>query len=94
MAKIKKTGRHTSGIKAHRQSLKHRAKNYQTRNGIKEIRKDLTQAVASKDKTKAQGLLKEVYSKLDKAVKSGVLHWRNGARKKASFARQVTGIAS
>jgi small subunit ribosomal protein S20 len=32
--------------------------------------------------------MSEAYSKIDKAVKAGVLHANNGARKKSSLARK------
>ena len=89
MAKIKKTGRHTGAIEAFRQSLRKRAGNIRIKEAVKVLRKALLKAVADKDKTKAQSLLVECSSKLDKAAKTNVFHWRNAGRKKSFLARQV-----
>lgn len=41
-----------------------------------------------------QGYMSEAYSKIDKAVKRGVYHKNNGARKKARLARALKGAES
>jgi small subunit ribosomal protein S20 len=47
----------------------------------------LETAVASGDDAKADEELRELTSRVDRAVKSGALHRNNGARKKARAAR-------
>jgi small subunit ribosomal protein S20 len=44
-------------------------------------------------KQEAQVRLSEAYSKIDKAVKRGVLHPNTGARKKSRLARKIKPIA-
>jgi small subunit ribosomal protein S20 len=43
----------------------------------------------SESEQELQARLSEAYSKIDKAVKRGVLHPNNGARKKARLARKL-----
>ena len=47
----------------------------------------LEAAVESGDESRADAELRELTSRVDKAVKSGALHANNGARKKARAAR-------
>jgi small subunit ribosomal protein S20 len=47
----------------------------------------LEAAVESGDEARADAELRELTSRVDKAVKSGALHANNGARKKARAAR-------
>lgn len=89
MAKIKKTGRHTGAIKAHRQSLKRRARNVSKKTTIKDLAKSLAVAIKSKDKAKSQELLPKYFSQVDKAVKTGIYHWRTAARMKSRLSRQA-----
>jgi len=93
VAKIKKTGRHTSGIKAHRQSLRRRERNFEVRAKIKGVTKTLLKTIAAKDKAKAEEILKQAYSTMDKAAKVGVLHPRNAARKKSKLASRVAALS-
>ncbi|MEK6544716.1 MAG: 30S ribosomal protein S20 [Elusimicrobiota bacterium] len=90
MAKIKKTGRHTQALKSARQALSHRVENNAKRSVVKDLGKQLTKALTAKDTGKAKELVTGIYSALDKAAKTGVFHWRNAARKKSKYARQVT----
>ncbi|MGB3615522.1 MAG: 30S ribosomal protein S20 [Elainellaceae cyanobacterium] len=43
-------------------------------------------------KQEAQDYMSKAYSKIDKAVKKGVLHTNNGARKKAQLDRAFKGL--
>ena len=94
MAKIKKTGRHTSGIKAARQAIRRKIRNQGKKETIKSLAKQLSAAIKSKDKTKASDLLKSYTSRVDKAAKTGIYHWRTAARKKSALARIVGKISS
>jgi small subunit ribosomal protein S20 len=58
--------------------------------GIKSQIKNITRKVKEeKDPKKAEELLKDAYSIVDKAVKKGVLHKNTAARRKARFTRLV-----
>jgi small subunit ribosomal protein S20 len=88
MAKLK-TGRHTSGLKAHRQSETHAEANLEVRSRIRTIARKVEAAVASKDAKAARSYLNEAFSLWDKAAKHGVVHWRAASRKKSRLAERV-----
>ncbi|MBI4064383.1 MAG: 30S ribosomal protein S20 [Elusimicrobia bacterium] len=94
MAKIKKTGRHTGAIKTARQALKRRRQNYFKKEQIKAIFKTAVGASTAKDKPKIITSLSEFSSKIDKAVKTGLLHWRTAARRKSYLARMANGTGA
>ena len=93
MAKLK-TGRHTSGIKAHRKSEKLASKNRGVKTRIHEAAKEFGLLVAKKDIESAQKLLPRVYALLDKAAKTGTIHWKAAARKKSRLSLRIKAIAS
>jgi len=58
--------------------------------GIKTQIKNITRKIKEeKDSKKAEELLKDAYSIVDKAVKKGVLHKNTAARRKSKFTRLV-----
>lgn len=81
MAKLK-TGRHTSGIKAHRQSEKRASAN----RGIKTLMKNSSKEVLEKKDAKS---LNKASSVIDKAAKKGLIHWKTAARKKSRLAKSI-----
>ncbi len=81
MAKLK-TGRHTSGLKAHRQSEKRASAN----RGIKTLMKNSSKEVLEKKDAKS---LNKASSVIDKAAKKGLIHWKTAARKKSRLASAV-----
>lgn len=87
MAKLK-TGRHTSAIKAHRQSDRRARRNRALKSKAKDLSKQLM-SQASKDKEKAGSLLKETSSAWDKAAKKGAVHWKTAARRKSRLAAKL-----
>lgn len=92
MAKLK-TGRHTSAIKAWRKSEKLAARNRGVKTRIHDASKDFSALVAKKDIENAQKMLPKAYSLLDKAAKTGTMHWKTAARKKSRLAARVKSIA-
>jgi len=82
MAKLK-TGRHTSAIKAVRQSEKRAAVNRGVKNRIHEKVKEFKKLLAQKDISNASKMAPEIYSLLDKAAKKGTVHWKNSSRNKS-----------
>jgi small subunit ribosomal protein S20 len=72
---------HKSALKRHRQSLKRRARNKAVKTRVKNMVKDVRQAVQSGDKEQALSALRQAESVLDKAAGKGVLHKRTAARK-------------
>jgi len=93
MAKLK-TGRHTSALKAHRQSEKHATANREVRSKIRTLARQVEEAVAKKDAAAAKTLLNAAFSAWDKAAKSGVIHTRSASRKKGRLSQKVSGLQS
>ena len=93
MAKLK-TGRHTSALKAHRQSERHAEHNLQIHSAIRTLARKVESAVAAKDAKAAKALLNEAFAAWDKAAKTGIVHWRSASRKKSRLATRVDGMAS
>lgn len=92
MAKLK-TGRHTSAIKAWRKSEKLASKNRGVKTRIHDASKEFGALVAKKDVENAQKMLPKAYALLDKAAKSGTIHWKNAARKKSRLSARIKSIA-
>jgi len=92
MAKLK-TGRHTSAIKAWRKSEKLASRNRGIKTKIHDATKAFKALTAKKDMESAQKLLPKAYSMLDKAAKTGTMHWKAAARKKSRLAARAKAIA-
>lgn len=88
MAKLK-TGRHTSALKAHRQSEKNAEHNSKIRSSIRTIARKVESAVAAKDAKSAKAFLNEAFAAWDKAAKTGIVHWKAASRKKSRLAARV-----
>ncbi|MCG2726460.1 MAG: 30S ribosomal protein S20 [Elusimicrobia bacterium] len=88
MAKLK-TGRHTSAIKAWRQSESSAAKNRGVKAKIKLAVKELDSCVAKQDIEAAQKVLPKIYSLLDKASQKGVIHRQAASRKKSRLSTRA-----
>lgn len=83
---------HKSALKRHRQSLKANARNRAMRTRIKNVVKDVRQAIEAGDKNSAVNALREVSSVLDKAAGKKVIHWRTAARKVSRLNKAVNSI--
>nr|YP_010904274.1 ribosomal protein S20 [Catenella fusiformis]WCH57525.1 ribosomal protein S20 [Catenella fusiformis] len=73
-------------------SLRNRLKNKVYKSAIKTLRKKYINSLGNLNDLNyndALSNLSVVYSKIDKAVKKGVLHKNNGARKKSLLARTM-----
>jgi small subunit ribosomal protein S20 len=88
-----KTGRHTSAIKAFKQSQKKREHNREIITRIHSLVKKVEAAVAKKDKENAEKLLKEVYSQWDKASSKNIIHKNKSSNQKARLAKLVKSIS-
>lgn len=88
MAK-KKQMRHKSGLKAHRQSVKHAAHNASLKKSIRLAVRAVVDAAKSKDIKALNDLTGKASAALDKAAKAGTIHWKAAARKKSRLAAQV-----
>ncbi len=93
MAK-KKLMRHKSGLKAHRQSLKHAIYNAGIKKSVRRAVRAVTDAAKSADIKGLSALTGQAASALDKAAKSGAIHWKAAARKKSRLAAQVVRLTA
>jgi small subunit ribosomal protein S20 len=75
-----------TSIKELRKNHTRHMRNLDIKTDLKKTVKSFT-ATASKDKTKAKDLLKELYKKMDKAAKRNVMHKKTAARRKSRFAK-------
>lgn len=89
MAKLK-TGRHTSALKEVRRAETKRQHNSGLKKSIKKAAKDFLVSIEKGDIKTSQKLLKEVYSKWDKAAKSGAIAKNTASRKKSRLAMRLT----
>jgi small subunit ribosomal protein S20 len=92
MAKLK-TGRHTSALKENRKSVRRAERNQSVKSKIRTLVKKVEGAVAKKDATLANELLRSAFSAWDKAVKSNVIHANAASNQKARLSKMVASIA-
>ncbi len=78
-----------SAKKALRKSLKRRARNFQHKNKIKKLLKEMKSLVTEKKIEGAKKLLPQVYKLLDKAAKTGLVKKNTVARKKSRITRLI-----
>ncbi len=83
---------HKSALKRHRQSLKRRARNVAVKSSLKTTIKKVREAITQKDAGKAQELLVQTTTALDKAASKGVIHKNNAARRISRLAHSVNAI--
>ncbi|MDR1952607.1 MAG: 30S ribosomal protein S20 [Elusimicrobiota bacterium] len=91
MAKLK-TGRHTSALKEVRKTKKRTARNTSIKSEVKTAIKKVKDLVKKKDAKGAGEELKSAFSKLDKAAKRNVIHYKNAANHKAKLSKKVASI--
>jgi small subunit ribosomal protein S20 len=85
----KKTQRHASGRKAHRQSIKRNARNRTIKKNIRLAVRAVTEAAAAKDTAKLAETTAAAASALDKAARTGAIHWKTAARRKSRLAARA-----
>ncbi|MEK7389249.1 MAG: 30S ribosomal protein S20 [Elusimicrobiota bacterium] len=93
MAK-KKQSRHKSGLKAYRQSVKHAIHNRGIKKTVRLAVRAVVDAAKAKDIKNLSELTAKAASVLDKAAKSGAIHWKAAARKKSRMAFQIQKLAA
>lgn len=74
---------HASALKAHRQSLKNRARNRQFRSRLRSALKNVRSAIAANQLDKAKAALSETTSLIDRMAGKGVIHKNAAARYKS-----------
>lgn len=93
MAKKKRT-RHKSGLKAHRQSVKHARRNREIRQSVRLAVRAVMDAAKVKDIGKLPELTAKAAEVLDKAAQSGTIHWKTAVRKKSRLAVSVNKLTA
>jgi len=80
---------HPSALKRHRQSEKRRLRNRSIKTKLKNLVRQVREAVGSNDAEASTKTFATAARALDKAVAKGVLHRNNAARKISRLARAV-----
>ena len=93
MAKKKQT-RHKSALKAHRQAATHALQNHRIKKGVRAAVRAVIDAAKAKDVKSVGELTAKAAAALDKAAKSGAMHWKAAARKKSRLALQANKLAA
>ncbi|SHN63012.1 30S ribosomal protein S20 [Desulfovibrio litoralis] len=83
---------HKSAIKRHKQSLKKASKNRAVKTRVKNVVKDVRQAIQGMNKEEALVALNTARSVLDKAGSKKILHWKNVARKVSRLNKAVMAL--
>jgi small subunit ribosomal protein S20 len=83
-----------SAIKRVRQQKVRRARNVETKTEVRKQIKLFRADVSAADLKKAQADLVAAVSKLDRAVKRGVLHKNTAARKKSQLTKEYNAVAA
>lgn len=81
--------RRRSSIKKERQDKRRRLHNIRVKEELKKTLKKFQTLIVSKNITEAKTFINQVFSKLDKAAKKGVIHKRKASRKKSRLMRQL-----
>lgn len=85
---------HKSALKRARQNDIRRLRNKSIRTRVKNVVKDVRQAVAGQSDADATAALNTAKSAIDKAAKKGVIHCNTAARKISRLTKQVNAARS
>lgn len=81
-----------SSIKRARQNVKRRARNRMVRSRVRTFVKKASAAIESGDKDEATQAVRQAVSELDRAVKKGVFHRNNAARRKSRLMKRLNAL--
>ncbi|MEJ5330253.1 MAG: 30S ribosomal protein S20 [Desulfobaccales bacterium] len=84
--------RHASAMKRARQSEKRRLRNKARKTRVKNLVREVRQAVAQKNPDAAMQALEKAVPVIAKVAAKGTLHWRTAARKISRLTRQVNAL--
>lgn len=85
---------HPSVIKRHRQSLKKKARNQETKSKLRTLIKKARQAIASQDQGKLSAEIRGVDKALGKAVSKGIIKRNTASRWMSRLSRSATRISA
>ena len=80
--------RHASAVKAHRQTIKRTEHNRELRSKLRTGLKAIRQAIDAGATEKAQGLLSDTFSLIDKMAGKGIIHGNAADRYKSRLAKR------
>lgn len=80
---------HKSALKAHRQSLDHRARNRTVKGSVRVAVKRTRTQIEDGELDAARESIEVAMSRLDRAAKKGIIHPNNAARRKSRLMRQL-----
>jgi len=78
-----------SAKKALRQSLRRKVRNFQQKDKIKNLVKDVKDLISQKKIQEAKNLLPQIYKLLDKAAKTGLIKKNTAVRRKSRIAKVI-----
>ena len=81
--------RHTSALKAHRQSIKRREHSRQLRTRLRSALKSIRAALDAGDTTKAKEALGSTVSLVDKMASKGIIHDNTAGRYKSRLSKRL-----
>jgi len=81
--------RHLSAMKRARQNEKRRVRNQARKTRVKNVVRDVRQAVAQNNLEGAEAALQKAVPIIAKVAGKGTLHWRTAARKISRLTKQV-----
>jgi small subunit ribosomal protein S20 len=84
--------RHLSAMKRARQNKKRQARNRARKTRVKNVVRDVRQAVAQNNLEEAEAALKKATPIIAHVAAKGTLHWRTAARKISRLTRQVNAV--
>jgi small subunit ribosomal protein S20 len=84
---------HASAVKAHRQSLKHRAHNREFRARLRTALKDIRAALDGKDVASARKALSATVSLIDRMASKKIIHKNAASRYKSRLASRLASRA-
>lgn len=82
-----------TAVKSLRKDKKRHQGNLKIKRDLKKAIKKLQSCLSTKNTPEAKTLLSEVFSKLDKAAKKGIIKKNNASRKKSRLSRALLKIA-
>jgi small subunit ribosomal protein S20 len=81
-----------SAAKRARQSVRRKTRNQQNASAIRTFEKKVRAAIAGKKVEEAQAALIAFSSKIDRAAKSGVVHYKKASRKIGQLSKHVQSL--
>jgi small subunit ribosomal protein S20 len=86
--------RHISALKRARQNEKRRMRNQSRKTRVKNVVREVRQAMAQKDAAAAETALTKATPIIARVAGKGTMHWRAAARKISRLTRQVNALKS